>query len=286
MSIEALRSHLVPSVRPAYPAPAGAWGRIEATLGVQLPDDYKAFIAEYGVGHVDGYIGVTSPLPEARDTNLSTWALLTFEQNRYLELRRQLGEDVLPYPVFPQAGGVLPWGSDTNGGVFYWVTAAANPNDWPILELQDGDWSRFDGTMSDFLVAVLSGQHQSVALGEEFPSTVPTYFDPWWQPHNGTVDIAPVDHAVEKQVELVQSVFTAVIPHRDPDSQERSTSVSMVVPSRGWKVRYWGRNRGPDYKVGVVIGLLKEDVAEVDPYVLRLARSLGGDLLSVVGSDN
>jgi hypothetical protein len=60
----------------------------------------------------------------------------------------------------------------------------------------------------------------------------------------------------------------------------------MVVPSRGWKVRYWGRNRGPDYKVGVVIGLLKEDVAEVDPYVLRLARSLGGDLLSVVGSDN
>lgn len=124
-------------------------------------------------------------------------ACLPAPRDRHLDLHH----DVLPYPVFPQTGGVLPWGIDTNGGVFYWRMASANPNHWPIVDLQ---------------------------------------------------------------------------------------SVSMVVPSRGWKVRYWCRNRGStessDYAVGVVIDLPREDFADVDPYVRRLARSLGGDVLSVVQS--
>ncbi|MGW6915308.1 hypothetical protein ACWGB8_16045 [Kitasatospora sp. NPDC054939] len=66
-----------------------------------------------------------------------------------------------PYPVHPEPGGLLAWGSNLNADQFFWLTEGDDPDAWPVVAFYRGleEWDRFDGGFASFLLAVLDGSY-------------------------------------------------------------------------------------------------------------------------------
>lgn len=95
------------------------------------------------------------------------------------DLERILGHDVVPYRMFPESGGILPWASTSSGDVCYWVTANESADAWVIfVESSEADWEQFDCCMTDFLTAILSGTIDTILIPPDFFSE-PLTFDPF-----------------------------------------------------------------------------------------------------------
>jgi hypothetical protein len=100
----------------------------------------------YGSGTFCGtYLWVVNPL--SADFERAVNYLLTV-------LRETKETHKFSYGVFPEQPGLLPWGSDENGSVLYWLTQGA-PDDWPIIIQAEGaeehELERFDMPMTTFL---------------------------------------------------------------------------------------------------------------------------------------
>ena len=147
-------------------------------MGTPLPDDYKEFIGRYGTGKIDDFLWVLSPATANPSLNLVV---------RGEEIRRAFREYRMaiaavgkepPFDVFPEPGGLLPWGCTENGDVCYWRTGHMDPNEWHVV-LNDGRgsmWEKFAGTMTQFLAATLSRRHVSgIITDKEFPSSRPSF---------------------------------------------------------------------------------------------------------------
>jgi hypothetical protein len=142
-------TRLVPP--PADPPPVEAAG---------VPDDYRALLERYGPGTLAGLMLLVPGHPNefvdmTRQTERQRWAL------------RTLAEQGIEVPYAPDA--LLPWGIDESGNVVWWLMEG----DWPViaLEARGEGVHRFEGTATQFLVAILSGTFESEFLvieGDDF----------------------------------------------------------------------------------------------------------------------
>jgi hypothetical protein len=172
MTIDALRTVLPPPASPVDPGDAGRWADIERQVGTPLPSDYKEFVAVYGAGKIGDLLLVLNPFARNKHLNL----LVQIE--RHLEALRELretGEDS-EYTLFPEPGGLLPWGFSENGDILLWLTEG-KPDLWPVVVNvgREPTYERFDMSMTDFLARVLTHQVRSEALPEDFPGQRPTF---------------------------------------------------------------------------------------------------------------
>jgi hypothetical protein len=117
---------------PMDPVEAGgleAFSAVEARLGIALPAGYKSLIGAYGTGSWKGFLWVLNPFASNRFLNL-------FEQTqRQLEAERAIRADCsseVPFPIYPEPGGLLPWAITDNGDRLYWLTEG-NPENWAIV---------------------------------------------------------------------------------------------------------------------------------------------------------
>jgi hypothetical protein len=170
-AVPALASVLRPPRRPSRVVPD--WAAVEGDIGTALPGDYKWFVDIYGVGRVDGFLSVFHP------TSNNTYLRLKDQIARQLgALRtlREMGEEV-PYPLFPEPAGILPWAITDNGNVCHWRTGSANPDEWTVV-VDNGRapwWDEFPGSMTAFLSAVLSRRYQCSVFPIDFPSSSPRF---------------------------------------------------------------------------------------------------------------
>ena len=72
-------------------------------------------------------------------------------------------------PLFPEPGGLLCWGGDGGGGVYYWNTARPNPDDWTVHvsggSVSDGGQGEpHDCGLADYLAGLASGWIEPAAL--------------------------------------------------------------------------------------------------------------------------
>jgi hypothetical protein len=137
----------------------GEWAQIERQLGTSLPADYKWFIETYGTGSICiEFVRVLNPFAENRAGNLLSCGAVTLEWLR--ENQDHTALRVNDYPVFPEPGGILPWGTSGNGHEFFWLTQG-EPDTWSVV-LHDRDRLEtrlYERTcMTMFLVILLSGQ--------------------------------------------------------------------------------------------------------------------------------
>ena len=74
------------------------------------------------------------------------------------EVKRKFGDGEFPYPLYPENGGVLPWGGTDNGDQLYWVTNGT-PNEWTVLinEVRSSNFQEFDYSMTGFICAWIKG---------------------------------------------------------------------------------------------------------------------------------
>ncbi|MEU5878031.1 SMI1/KNR4 family protein [Spirillospora sp. NPDC047279] len=153
--------------------PGPDWERVEREIGLRLPGDYKLIVTEYPGLTIDRFLTVHRPAGESFH-DLRSFAESILEGAR--ELRDEFDE--IPYPLYPEEGGVYPWGSTANGDHVFWQVTGP-PDSWPVVvagrDYAEDDWWRFDGSASDFLAGVLTGRVSCPVLVEGFPRAEPTF---------------------------------------------------------------------------------------------------------------
>jgi hypothetical protein len=159
MSIERLMKVVPPPAEP-FEAFDGPWERIEAGLGTALPQDYKDFVRVYGSGYFMEFLGVD--VPKSRNPNV--------------RLERQVGVvrdmfrafEEVPYPLWPDPGGLLPFGGTDNGDTLFWLADGA-PADWRVVVSDRGAWDfeALDCGLTDFLAGLATGEILPRAFPED-----------------------------------------------------------------------------------------------------------------------
>jgi hypothetical protein len=150
------------------------WTEVEQALETALPDDYKLIINVYGTGEFNDLFYLFNPFSSSDGMNLLWQAgvpgsLIKDEELGRVYSKRSILEhyqrlkaefpDVFPFPFYPEPGGLLPLGGDTNGGSGFWLTEGG-PDEWPLIFLPHDlePVERHDLPLVDFLVLWLSGE--------------------------------------------------------------------------------------------------------------------------------
>lgn len=163
MSFQELAEILNKPLNPIETVDANQWEFFELVTGIFLPDDYKEYLGFYGTGIIGGVITPYNPfckrqLWKARYT-CRDWMR---ELCAIIEHKQQFGKAVFPYPVYPDPGGVLPWGSTDNGDRLFWLTTNS-PNDWKVLmnESRSSSFEVFEHSMTGFIKGLITGEIES-----------------------------------------------------------------------------------------------------------------------------
>jgi len=137
-------------------AGSGDWQAVASTVGTALPGDYMAFISRYGTGCISGFLWVYNPFEENVRLNLLSRYRIILDGDR--EIRESFPDDV-PEPLFPEAGGLLPWAGTDNGDRLYWRTIG-DPDAWSVVvwESRGPQYESIALSMTGFLYAWLQGE--------------------------------------------------------------------------------------------------------------------------------
>jgi hypothetical protein len=215
------------------------WAAIEEDLGLRLPSDYKVLAEWYPVGWFRLFAMLR--LPDVEWRFLSEYAV---SELNFLREIRESGESSFPYPVYPEPGGVLPWGSIRSPGLAYWLTGPGDPDGWPVVAATDhGDhWERFDGPVCEFLTEVAAARYDASGFEDQYKEQG----DQW-------IHLAP------------RPVFT---PFPSPAAPQASAEAVLTGPvAEFWPLQVaFGRNR-PVNEIAVLhelIGPAPTVVPEVD----------------------
>jgi hypothetical protein len=122
-ALDELLTVLPPPKRPLHNR--GDWATVEAALGLRLPPDFKAFIAAYGRGTINNCLEIESPFGLKEDVR-KWWGNFAAYFDTVAEY------EPLPYPIYPQAGGLLPFGTLGDVDILNWRTAG-EPEEWPFV---------------------------------------------------------------------------------------------------------------------------------------------------------
>ncbi len=163
MSLHGLLNVIPQPLQPMEVVDTRDWEIYELTTGICLPDDYKAFLSVYGTGIIGGIITPYNPFCR-RTLWKPSYTCCDWIQEALAiqELKQEFGEAVFPYAVYPQEGGVLPWGSTDDGDRLFWLTST-NPNEWTVLinEVRSSHFEAFNYSMTAFLRAWVEGEIES-----------------------------------------------------------------------------------------------------------------------------
>jgi hypothetical protein len=99
------------------------WFTVESGLGLELPAAYKNMVDHFGGSTWCDFLHVLSPFTENQHLNLKQRGRTILEADL---IGRQSFPAHFPLPLYPEAGGLLPWAVTDNGDTLYWITAG-NP---------------------------------------------------------------------------------------------------------------------------------------------------------------
>jgi hypothetical protein len=142
------------------------WEEVERNLGTALPADFREFIDRYGAGRLADFVWIFSPFAQEPNVNLLD------QSSRQLAALRELTErfgELLPYPLYPEEGGLLPFGGTDNGDVLFWRTHGA-PDQWTVVvnSSRSAQCELYECSMSEFLFGLVSKRIRSSLLPVDF----------------------------------------------------------------------------------------------------------------------
>lgn len=108
---------------------SGDWEEAATAIGTHFPSDFQSLIGKYGGGTILGGIDIYNPLT-AEDREGIAGDLDTLEETRE-------GCQYL-WRIHPEESGILPWGRDSNGNIYCWLTIG-EPDDWPTGLIGHGE---------------------------------------------------------------------------------------------------------------------------------------------------
>jgi hypothetical protein len=160
--IQNLVVRLPPPSAPIETDSREAIGPIEVELGLHFPGDYVGFATKYGSGRIGSSLKVYNPFSKQDRLIIGRVA------NIFRKLKRDEGDEFVPYNIYPESPGLFPWGEEVNGTSMFWLTKG-NPDKWPIIVFaQGGKIERFDMSVSEFLSRLLNGELDSKIWRKEW----------------------------------------------------------------------------------------------------------------------
>jgi hypothetical protein len=136
-------------------------------------------------------------------------------QLEMLRAWRAEGQGEFPYPLYPEPGGLLPWGGIRGGGYAFWLTGPGEPGEWlVVIASQRCDrWDRFDGTVCEFLTGVAAARYDASGFTE---GPIRVRIDASGNPHVAAQPIALASRPVfEPDSELVDVPQEPAVPPAD-----------------------------------------------------------------------
>jgi SMI1-KNR4 cell-wall len=173
-ALEDLMRLVTPPIRPVDAGQPNRWDEVEQALGTALPSDYKQFISAYGTGEFNDLFFIFNPFSRTLAMNLLWQAgvpesLVEDEElgrayrlgsflNHYHGCRCEYPDDC-PLAPFPEPGGLLPLGGDSNGGSVLWLMVGPC-DEWPVVRLPHALYpiEKHEMTLAEFLFRWLSGE--------------------------------------------------------------------------------------------------------------------------------
>lgn len=163
---------------PVITPPVMDWTAVEGTLGLRFPVDYKRLLDRYETLEFDNFLGVFNPGPDVdamlagiRHALMPLKVLTTkFETIRLMDGHGQVSK-AHPFPIYPEPGGLLPWGATQNGHSCLWLPTDPDPERWDIVVTDGGYWWHFQGAFVDFLVGVIERDVRCPIFPDDFPSS-------------------------------------------------------------------------------------------------------------------
>jgi hypothetical protein len=152
MAIDELIAVVAAPPKPTEAGPLALLPKVENTLGIRLPKDIVDFGLRYGSGMFGDTIEVYNPF------SASYLDAVNQVSDCYRSLKEAEGSEFIPYNIFPEKPGLLVCGSEVNGHILFWLTDG-QPDNWPlILMTVDGQFERWDTSVTSFLARILRGK--------------------------------------------------------------------------------------------------------------------------------
>ncbi|MGW2867039.1 SMI1/KNR4 family protein [Kitasatospora sp. NPDC001225] len=159
---------------PGTPGDSVDWDELARTTGLRLPADYRDFVALYGGGELDEYLGVSTP---------------PVDGSPYGDLVDALDFDPRQEPAAPtgtapedlEKGRLLPFAGSANGDVVFWLCDTRDPDGWDVVVFRrqhrygEAAWVRFAAGFGDFLAGTLDGTLPNPFGDSGFTRTPHTY---------------------------------------------------------------------------------------------------------------
>jgi hypothetical protein len=171
---ERLERIVPPPQTPLEVPTATEWAAYEEKLGVALPAGYRALLNRYGTCGFDEFIWIFSPKAKNKYFNLFGQGLDMLAGVK--EIRDQWGSDAVPYRLFPELGGLLPFGYTANGDLLFWKTLGSAER-WTIVVngTRSDDYEEFRTNLVDFLAGILSKNLYCWLFPDDFPRDTPSF---------------------------------------------------------------------------------------------------------------
>ncbi|WP_182872948.1 SMI1/KNR4 family protein [Microbispora sp. H10670] len=159
---------------PRKPAPLVDWAAIEAETALVFPDDYKEWAARYANIRLSNFLYVSRPdaAGEERQGVIARLNQLRplIEEWGTIDLVNDEGEEIEapPFPLYPEPEGLYPWGATDNGDYLLWLTTT-DPSPWTVVVTDGATWWHFPGSLTDFLVGIMSRSVRCPLFPKDFP---------------------------------------------------------------------------------------------------------------------
>jgi hypothetical protein len=152
------------------------WREVRSKLGIDLPADYKEIIETFPRGRFQGFIEVIRP-----DTSEAGVEYPSYYLQRLEDMRQWRHDEPgrFPFPIFPESGGLLPWGITHRGDLFFWLTEHPDPDRWPVV-LTDFDfsfWETLSRPVCELLSRVVVGDFDGLPYELDLSAHRP-FFEP------------------------------------------------------------------------------------------------------------
>jgi hypothetical protein len=168
------------------------WPAVESRLGHRIPGDYKGLVAQFPRGVFNDYLTIAIPGDNGDETDLIGGFEFVLEDLRNW---RSDDPDAVPFQLYPEPKGLIPWAGSTQGETFFWLPEGVDPDGWHVVAVSsDGSgWWRFPGSATDFVTAVVTGTLRSDVIAHDVQG--PPRFAPYpdlaeepaprrdWEPH-------------------------------------------------------------------------------------------------------
>jgi len=131
---------------------------VVAGRSLELPTDYAALLTAYGPGAFRQYYAEVAVFSLGNQHPRYDIASSTRETADILNgLYDNLRDDWLPYPFWPEPGGLLQWGS-AEVETLFWLTEGV-ADEWPVVVLRDTEqiYERVDMTATEVILGLIAG---------------------------------------------------------------------------------------------------------------------------------